>query len=379
MKEVLLVGEYYSTNLGDNILCQCTEQYIIDKFSDQYKCSWLDLTYGSRVNVWKKLMLYFPFILRCLGLNVLADKIAVIIRKYWVTCTLKKKLRRKRYNLILFAGGQMFMDYFAESILSVVSIANKYNIPVVFNACGTGRNTPRTIQQFKLALSYPNVKNISTRDDALFFYEIGMKNISIIPDIAILSAEILDIRKQKSEIIGLGVLSPGIYNQNNESNVSEDEFYSFWRNIINFLESKKQKWQFFTNGSKEDYEFACRVLDNLNLPNKGDFLAVRPISGDELMRIIAEYKSILSFRLHSHIIAYSLSIPSFGVVWDKKLVEFAKMIQKECCFFCMADLNEKFLDALISIDAETVDDSFLRIDLGNEIEKSFVEYLNVAR
>ena len=49
--------------------------------------------------------------------------------------------------------------------------------------------------------------------------------------------------------------------------------------------------------------------------------------------MLAGFQSIISFRLHSHIIAASLDIPSVGVVWDDKLRFFFQKTghEERCC------------------------------------------------
>ena len=44
------------------------------------------------------------------------------------------------------------------------------------------------------------------------------------------------------------------------------------------------------------------------------------------MRLIASFGSLISYRLHSHIIACSLDIPTVAVQWDRKLPFFFEKI-----------------------------------------------------
>ena len=58
-----------------------------------------------------------------------------------------------------------------------------------------------------------------------------------------------------------------------------------------------------------------------------------PSKPEELVKTISQFKSIVSFRLHSHIIAASLNIPSVSVVWDDKVRIFFEKIghPERCC------------------------------------------------
>lgn len=50
------------------------------------------------------------------------------------------------------------------------------------------------------------------------------------------------------------------------------------------------------------------------------------------MEQISEFSSLISFRLHSHIVAASLNIPAVGISWDEKIKFFYENIgHKERC------------------------------------------------
>ena len=66
-----------------------------------------------------------------------------------------------------------------------------------------------------------------------------------------------------------------------------------------------------------------------------------PKRPDELVAMIAGFKSIVSFRLHSHIIAAALDVPSIALVWDGKLrFYFEKIGHGERCMTVDADPDE---------------------------------------
>ena len=61
----------------------------------------------------------------------------------------------------------------------------------------------------------------------------------------------------------------------------------------------------------------------------------------ELVNLIGQFKSIVSFRLHSHIIAAALDVPSIALVWDQKLrFYFEKIGHGERCMTIKQDSKE---------------------------------------
>lgn len=68
-----------------------------------------------------------------------------------------------------------------------------------------------------------------------------------------------------------------------------------------------------------------------------------PQTPDELITIISEYKGIISARLHSCIIAYSLGIPAVGLVWNDKLKLFGKNIEAEDYFISHDKFSAEYI------------------------------------
>ena len=59
----------------------------------------------------------------------------------------------------------------------------------------------------------------------------------------------------------------------------------------------------------------------------------RPETPIQLLNTVTNYKKIISFRLHSHIIASSYGIPAFGFEWDTKVKEYFKNMNNSV--FCI--------------------------------------------
>lgn len=375
MKNILLVGEYHSSNLGDNVLCHCTESILAKYFPDNCCFFWLDLTYGDSLTIGKKIVYV---ILRCLRFLCPYSFCKKIYSLYITRCVMLAfgKIKKKNsIDLIIFAGGQMFMDYFAPQIYHVVMAAQKYDIPVAFNACGSGINTDLSKKMFAKALSLSNVKYLTLRDGVSVLKNLTSIRITQIPDWAILSSDVYHVVKSNSNIVGLGVIDPIVYNQNNNSYVSENDFFVFWKRIISILDERQQKWQLFVNGSIGDYDFANRLMKYLNLQKNSDVLASCPKSGKELISLISSYKSVISFRLHSHIISYSLGIPTVGVIWDDKLAEFARLIHCENRFFRLEDFDYSKLLSMLEVDSVELYSSELRASYVDTIKKTIMFYI----
>ncbi|KIR02416.1 hypothetical protein P261_01231 [Lachnospiraceae bacterium TWA4] len=197
-------------------------------------------------------------------------------------------------------------------------------IPVFFNACGTGPAwSPYVRTKLADALQSPVVKYLSTRDNKELIQSRYMKNSEIsiytVSDPALWCNEVYGIEKDNdSNVLGLGLMYATSLNVKTET--------KFWKKIVKYLNKRKIKWQFFINGSAEDLVYANYILSQLDGEEINKDIAVPNIPVD-LIKIISGYKSIISFRLHSHIVATSLGIPGVAIVWDEKLQFFYKMMK----------------------------------------------------
>ena len=133
MKKILIVGEIYSDNLGDGVLCKTVKNIIEENIDCEIEL--LDLSardyYGEYFKYkWYEKIIKRMFLLAYKVNLVNLGKINVLFKDRYYD-----KFDRY-YDLILFAGGQMFMDYFVFPIKKILNIASKKNIPVIFHACG---------------------------------------------------------------------------------------------------------------------------------------------------------------------------------------------------------------------------------------------------
>lgn len=263
-----------------------------------------------------------------------------------------KKLRQKDYmiipyksldeevslikyaDLIIFAGGGL-IKYFEEKIVriieTVVTEAERLQIPVMFNAVGVEgyEEKDERCQRLKHVLESSCVKVITTRDDVVTLknqYAVNSKRVVCkkVADPAVWSAKAFDIKKDKeTSVLGIGVIREDIFEEYGWS-YAADKVISLYCDIIKRLEEKKEKWVIFTNGARSDAETARKVLERLSIPEEGHLLL--PESPEELIRMVATFKGVISARLHGNIIAYALGIPSVGLVWNQKLVYFGETI-----------------------------------------------------
>ena len=330
--KILVLGAYDSSNLGDPIICDCVAAWLHDHFPGaQIHVRDVLLRRESNAVDLRKTRSYWQRNKLRRGITGMLPT-DLVYRQYirWVDRdrVYLDELCSEDYDAVVFAGGQMFMDRYALYLEAHVRRFRERNIPVFFNACGTGPAfSPKIAQRLKQTLTDPCVKYVSCRDDVeLVNRRYGPCRETFDP--ALTAASVYNVhRKENADTIGLGV----IFNQA----VSEKKQTRFWQNLVRELDRRGEKWQFFTNGDPVDVAYAREVLASMPecRGREAVLLHSRDTEPEGLVRTIAGYRSIISFRLHSHILATSLDVPSVAMVWDEKLPAFFKKIgHPERCF-----------------------------------------------
>lgn len=326
-KKVLVVGEHFSENLGDGVIGHSVEYLIRESFP---KAELIRSDLSGRKQFMNEYNHQDVFLVR--SKKRISKHLHRNLNKYTLPYALYnhgrlnhlariKKISSREYDLAVFTGGQLFMDYFSLPIHHYMKELAKRNTPTIFNSCGMGRCNSQWLQKkLKRALSHPNIHSVTVRDNmepinARFFSENRQAFQSY--DCALWSKEAFDIHKKESSVIGLGVISL--------THKKDQAVLSLYTDIIQQLNENDIKWELFCNGSYNDYQLAIEIA-HINHYNES-VIAKRPLFPAELVETISTYRSIISFRLHSHVVAVSLNIPTIAVVWDDKVNFFFENIQ----------------------------------------------------
>lgn len=306
MLRILIVGLKDNENLGDVVISETTEFLIKKVFNDlsisNYELNVIDMT---------------------------NEKEYVYI---------------DNSDLIIFAGGGILKykyQNFHNYIDTITLLADNKNIPVVFNAVGVEGYDEFNESCSKLytALQRKCVKQITVRDDYELLINRAIKNKNIIikkvADPAVWTSDVYNKERNfDSNVIGLGVVREGIF-KSNGIDIGLDDLLELWSGIIYELERQNENWCIFTTGWPSDTKFAIKLFEYMGREREiNDKLVKQPRTSNELIDTISNFKAIIAGRLHANIIAYSLDIPSIGLVWNDKCAFWGKNIGYPERFFC---------------------------------------------
>ncbi len=329
--KIAIIGLYYASNLGDAVICDCVESWFRERYPDA-QIDVIDINGNTAFEMQQSV-----------SWRILRKRQKNLSRDYWLTrkgiddkvyfwsnknlesrIGFYEEVANKGYDIAVFAGGQIFMDWLSLDVCEFLKQFERTKTPVYFNAGGVGISISKKIEeQLKYYLNRDHVKFISSRDDVRKInnkYLPDSKTAIATYDPALWSDEKYHIKKKHSDVIGLGVMYC--------DQISVRKLVRFWIKVIRELDKRELPWKIFCNGSIHDYNLGCHILDKLKL-NKDKYLYSYPKKPEELIEQISSFKGMVSFRLHSHIIAASLDIPAVAIVWDDKLRFFYKHLNHE--------------------------------------------------
>ncbi len=347
--KILLVGEYYSENLGDPLLCRTVEQVIREHFP-QAQIIPFDMSGKTGADAW-----YQPetdpkmdWITERVCDRFRDYRRAAICRAYEgdrqrylrVWYRLKALRREHRFDLVIFSGGSLFMDYFAGIVNLIIRQFAFSKTRILFHACGMSNLDADGIYLLRQALCSGKVASISLRDSFGRFEELFSVKAPLTQtyDTALCCASRFSPAGKRENVLGVGLI---------------DRCFDRQRHLLAQLLRSGIRWQAFTNGSPYDQDCARKLLLEAGIPREKleDYLLPRPESPEQLVGFVTGFSGIIAFRMHCQIVAASFGIPSYGLVWDDKITAFyEKLGFPENCTEQMPQLN-RILQVLSQTDS----------------------------
>lgn len=330
-KGIMVVAARFSNNLGDDIIFDVVEKTC----REPQKREIIGLSISGRSNYAVE---SFPGENRSNGLKSFLKRRKIF--SFYIKQKGKNKLKKQLssvapdlYDTIVFAGGQLFMDYFVPWIETIADFAVINNKKIIFNCCGMGKLSPQSIKALRRVLELPNVYSVTLRDGIDRYRSLNLPEAYQTIDPAFNSKEVYGSRTVNENRIGIGIISYKML-KNRGNNITEENYEKLIKEISDHIIGKGYEIKFFTNGDIEDQQYAENfVKKHYDM----HYLVERPKRPVELIDIIGSCRALVSFRLHSLIVAASYSIPSIGFAWDKKVSDFFNIMGRADYVFQLED------------------------------------------
>ena len=341
---LVLAGLYNDKNLGDPIIAYSTEWLITNNLPQKENIIHLSL-FPQQPFMYRA----YAYLKRKLGLSTREMELRRKLSHYY-------KRQIQPHDFIIFVGGGLIKYKYQDfhiAISELLKVAEQKKAKVVFNSLGVegyDENSPQCQmlkQAIQQALRSKTLIYFTTRDDIDTLKTKYLDNTPSIPcmrvaDPAVWCADAYNIApKKNNNSIGIGIIREHIF-IDNDIPYTTDQLTQLYINIIKELIHQKEKISLFTNGQAHDNVFALQIQKMLQEQNIHCNLQI-PQTPHELINMISQYKGIISARLHSCIIAYSLGIPAIGLVWNDKLTLFGKNIEAEDYFISHDKFSAEYI------------------------------------
>jgi polysaccharide pyruvyl transferase WcaK-like protein len=365
--KIAIFGEKYSDNLGDGVISECLAFAFSNAVSDvsvqTYDLSMRDnFKFGSVErddNSVNSFQVFYRRIKKLVGWEFFRKP--KFYKKYGKYI--------KSADVVLIGGGQIFLDNelnFPVKLRVLSKILDDHEIKRAFICCGVSRNMSligRNI--FKRLLTSKSVLALVVRDlnsienaKAVLQYQSPI----FLLDPAIISSDVYGntniLPYFPGRTIGLNIMDFITLEKCFENKIDRNEILNVWVELIKMIVGDGHRVILHTNGAAED-NFALNSLLQY-IVGMDNVIVKLPSNPRELANIISSVDVLLAYRLHANILAFSLKVPSVGIVWDDKVTEFASISCRNDYFVSVENIEANHLYMVINkAIAEQVDDSKL--------------------
>ena len=237
----------------------------------------------------------------------------------------------KDTDLIIFGGAPVFnyaYQNFYSNTIKTIETAELYGKPVIFSAVGIESYDENSVecQKLKKAVNKDCVKQITTRDGFNFlekYHTNPQIPIAKVADPATFTGEIFNSfiksKHDNKKKIGIFILREAGFKDNN-INFSGEKAATLWKGVEEELKARGYDYEFLSSGHFPDEAFIEKMINKYGInPDKCVFNMDAP---EKMVSRISSYDGVISCRLHPSITSYSLEVPSVGIVWNNKVVNF---------------------------------------------------------
>lgn len=356
---VIVVGDYSSTNLGDPILTK-SALHIVNEIKSE--CDYIkeasifdiagrpeqkiplseklkEVKHSAEASDKRKKEIkknYSKSNIRAFIKWILKDKRLFEAR-------LNKLISKEDTNIFIIAGGALLSRslFYALRLNHIVKMAEKCSGKVIFNAVGIEKCPATSVSRIfaRKFLSSKSVVACSTRDqvDEISSLVKNKDFVARTPDPGIFAAEAFGVKKQNTDVVGIGAISleaykSVVFEDERADSITAEDLFAFWYGITSRLDEVGQPWKMFTNGGPKDCQMAYTFLKKNNY-NIDEHLVLPAETPQELVEQISQFKVVAAHRLHALIIASSLYIPFVSFVWSDKTVKFSQSLNNKNYFW----------------------------------------------
>ncbi len=335
-KQIVIVGEFFSPNLGDGVIFDCMkylfQQHDINSIPLDLsgRREWIAeqsvFAHEHNVGIFRKLA-RIP-VRRSLLLRRLISAVS------WYGWQRRKHVDFWREKIsssdaVIIGGGQLLTDItfgFPPKIYEIVRIAKLYKKPVAFFGCGVSESWGYTATKlYGSAMRY--AQYISVRDTvsaANLEKHLKFKlAVSVHPDpgFVVRSAYSNPASVSNAAEIGFNIMSINIFRKfvPGLQELSDKAYCDFWIKMVRGANNSGRSVKFITNGDYYDHFEAHKTVGKLKASGLNVILEQRAERPEQLIEQLTSVPELVCTRMHAGIIAFGFGKRVVPISWNKKV------------------------------------------------------------
>ncbi len=334
VKRVAVFGEIHSSNLGDGVIYDCIS-YLFGKHG--VTTIPVDLSgraepvEGTQTEV-KEASALRKLVRKPFQNNRQLGRAHAALDWY----VLKRNRQVRQWSraivssdAVVIGGGQILTDRFFRfppRVYEVARLAKLHGKPLAVFGCGSD---PRwgylAAKLYSLVLQQAVYVSARDQSSAAFLSNYVSRNVSVNvhPDPAFVIGELNPklVGLDQNNILGVNIQPANDFRRHvpSLSALTDNQYFDFWARVLLGASNSGRQVRLLTNGSRDDYSTAEKVISHLH--NKGVTIELepRPVCVKVLVEQISKLSSMVSTRMHAGIVARGLGKKVAPISWDPKV------------------------------------------------------------
>ncbi|MGH2106886.1 polysaccharide pyruvyl transferase family protein [Aerococcus urinaeequi] len=332
MKKALLINKGHADNLGDQAI-----YFVLKKMLEKsgYKVDFVDFTFEEKRNDYIYLDQANKEIKKDKSKNLLRKVNRLLIKSSFIKnifwsyahrSSLKKIKFSNEYDLAVIGGGQLILSssVFPSALFKWVKFIRKVfptaKLAIFGVGVGGGFHSFEKVLEKK---SLKEINNIYLRDMnsiKILKNELGFE-ADYTPDVVFNISEIYPLKVIKKNLILIGITDYLVYKRYNPNKLTKIEYYEKWVAYVKEYSNTNNKVELFYTSSRdlsESLKFKKYLKDNHNIE-----IPISEVNNlEDLIKLIAKSKVVISGRMHGLIIAYSYGSKVIPFILSDKINSF---------------------------------------------------------
>jgi|EndMetStandDraft_2_1072991.scaffolds.fasta_scaffold05856_2 hypothetical protein len=326
----------FSPNLGDGLLSECLEQALIEAGCDAERTYSVDLAARASYQPGSvsrgRLLAVLSATPTSVRRAVTGPPIAYQRAFKWAP---HYRLNLEATDAVVIGGGNLFTDVdlnFPTKLASVFNAAASRHLPLAIYGVGVSSDwSARGLKIMRAALSRSRPRYVSVRDQSSkasfdrLFADAADCQARVVRDPGLMVSRFVPADRVDLDAIGLCITAAVAVRYHSSVLVSDDDLSDWYQALIGQIIDAGVPLRLFTNGSPEDIEFAAGLMQRLE-PDHPSLVVERPTTPTELAQLVSGCGTVIAFRMHALIAAYSYGRNIVALRWDPKVDAFMASI-----------------------------------------------------